>query len=96
LCEPAGCIDGSPVYAGDMASLSAVRQKFSTGTRAGSKRPAVTAPNLLFEIPGGKNPLSLIHELYSSSELAVDDDLTSETPGVFVARVQIENNEFQV
>ena len=92
----AGCADGTPVYAGDMSSLTAVKQKFSTGARAGASKPVVLAPNLLVEIPGGKNPVSLLHELYSSTELTMDDDVPSETPGVFLVRVRIENNDFQV
>ena len=89
------CVDGTPVFAGDMSSLTAVKQKF-TGARAGAAHPTVTPPNLLVEIPGGKNPVSLLHELYSTEELTFDDSVASERPGVFIAKVQIENCDFQV
>jgi len=79
-----------------MSSLTAVKQKFSTGARAGAAQPTVTPPNLLVELPGGKNPVSLLHELYSSEELTFDDSIASETPGIFIARVRIENIDFQV
>jgi len=79
-----------------MASLSTVKQKFFISGRSTGTKPVVAAPNLLFEIPGGKNPVSLLHELYSSSELTFDDEVTSEMPGIFVAKVRIENSEFQV
>jgi len=73
-----------------------VKQKFFTPGRSTGARPIVTPPNLLFEIPGGKNPVSLLHELYSTSELTIDDEVTSETPGIFLAKVRIENSDFQV
>jgi len=79
-----------------MASVMAVKQKFGSATRPGASRPVVSAPSLLVELPGGKNPVSLLHELYSSTELTIDDDVPSETPGVFGAKVWIENNEFPV
>ena len=88
------CVDGSPVFTGDMSSLASARQKFS---RASAPKPTVSAPHLLVDLPGGKNPVSLLYELYSASgDLTIDDDLTSDTPGVFVAKVQIEKQDFQV
>jgi len=85
-------VDGSPVFTGDMNSLPAVKQKSS---RSAATKPTVMAPNLLVDLPGGKNPVSLLYELYSQT-LTLDDDLTSEIPGVFVARVRIEDRNFQV
>jgi len=77
-----------------MSSLASVRQKFS---RAGVARPTVSMPQLLVDLPSGKNPVSLLYELYSAgADLTIDDDMTSEIPGVFVAKVQIENQDFQV
>jgi len=76
-----------------MTSLPTVKQK---SPRSAAAKPTVAPPNLLVDLPGGKNPVSLLHELYSGTQLTIDDDLTSETPGIFVARVQIEERDFQV
>lgn len=84
------------MYAGDTATLAAVKQKFGTPTRAGPAKITVIAPSLVVDLPGGKNPVSLLYELYSGTGLTIDDDLASDTPGVFVARVCIEEREFQV
>jgi len=84
------------VYTGDLNSLAAVKQKFSAATRANTSRPTVAAPHLLVDLPGGKNPVSLLYELYSGTDLTFDDDLTSETPGVFVASIRIEDQDFRV
>ena len=79
-----------------MSSLTPVKRKLPAGIRAGATRPVVSAPNLLVDLPGGKNPVSLLHELYSLSTELTIEDLISETPGVFVANVRIENQDFQV
>jgi len=89
-------LDGSPVFTGDLSTLAAVKQKSSVGTRAAAAKPVVSTPNLLVNLPGGKNPVSLLHELYSGSDLTFDDDMLPETPGIFVAKVHIENRDFQV
>ena len=88
-----GSVDGSPVFTGDMANLTSVKQKSPHSAVA---KPTVTAPNLLVDLPGGKNPVSLLYELYSGTQLSIDDDVTSEIPGVFAARVRIEEWDFQV
>jgi len=88
-----GCVDGTPVFTGDMSSLTSVKQKSPPSAPA---KPTVTAPNLLIDLPGGKNPVSLLYELYSTTQMTIDDDVTSEIPGVFVARVCIEDREFKV
>ena len=90
------------MYAGDTATLAAVKQKFGTPTRAGPAKITVIAPSLVVDLPGGKNPVSLLYELYSGTGLTIDDmmgyehHMASDTPGVFVARVCIEEREFQV
>lgn len=82
-----------------MASLAFVKQKFCTIAASAMKpsKPTVAVPHLLVDLPGGKNPVSLLYELYSAgNELTIDDDMTSEMPGIFVARVQIEKQDFMV
>jgi len=78
--------------------MASIKQKFFTSPAAHGRasRPVIPAPNLLVDLPGGKNPLSLLHELYSGTDLMINDDLTSETPGVFNARVRIEQQDFNV
>jgi len=88
------CVDGSPVFTGDMSSLPVVKQQKSP--RSAATKPVVTAPNLVVDLPGGKNPVSLLYELYSGTEMSIDDDLTSEIPGIFAAKVRIEERDFQV
>jgi len=56
----------------------------------------VPGTNLLVDLPAGKNPVSMLHELYGSSEIAINDDVASETPGIFIASVCVEQQNFQV
>ena len=77
-----------------MTNLPVTKQK--SPRSAAAAKPTVSVPNLLVDLPGGKNPVSMLYELYSGTQLAIDDDLTSEVPGVFVARVRIEDRDFTV
>jgi len=89
------CADGTPAFTGDVNSLPIAKPKSSGPAGPAAAKPVVTAPNLMVELPGGKNPVSLLHELYPAEALAVDD-MAPETPGIFVSRVRIEERDFEV
>jgi len=45
------------------------------------------------ELPSGKHPMSLLHEMYSGNELTVD--VIQSLSGIYVARVLIAEHDFQ-